>query len=439
MMKPYSSYKNTNIEWLEQIPNLWEVLPLKRVIDKFVDYRGHTPNKTDSGILLITARNIRDGHLDFDKSREHIAEEDYDSWMVRGMPEKGDVMVTTEAPLGAIAQIESENVALAQRLILLKANKNRMNNTFIKYYFLSQFGQNMLLSEGTGSTAIGIKASKFYNINIIIPPISEQQAIADFLDRKTTQIDTLIEKKQRQIDLLQEQRTALINHAVTKGLNPDVRMKDSGVDWLGEIPSHWESSKLKFLVDIRYGLGQPPKELENGLPIIRATNVERGKIVSKDMVYIDPSDVPPSRNAILKENEIIVVRSGAYTADSAIVTKEYSGAVAGYDMVVTPTSISAQLLAYAFLSHYVLKNQLYLQRMRAAQPHLNAEELGDTLIVYPPSEKEQIEIENYLDDTTKKISETIARTNEQIDLLREYRTALISEAVTGKIDVRIAV
>jgi type I restriction enzyme, S subunit len=221
-------------------------------------------------------------------------------------------------------------------------------------------------------------------------------------------------------------------------MKPYSSYKDSGIEWLGKIPKDWVKSKLKFLGKIRYGLGQPPKELENGIPIIRATNVERGKIVAKDMVYVDPSDVPTGRNAILEENEIIVVRSGAYTADSALVTKRYAGAIAGYDMVITPTAINAKLLSFGLLSQYILQNQLFLERMRAAQPHLNAEELGETIIICPPLPEQQA-IADFLDRKTTQIDALIEKKKRQIDLLQEQRTALINHAVTKGLnpDVRM--
>jgi type I restriction enzyme S subunit len=175
--------------------------------------------------LLITAKNIKDGRLDFEKSKEYIAEDGYDSWMVRGMPEKGDVMVTTEAPLGATAQIEDENVALAQRLILLKADKEQMDNTFLKYYFLSQAGQDELYSQGTGSTAIGIKASKFYNINTIIPPLAEQKKIVEYIVNEESRILSFAKKTDEIIEFLQEYRTALISEAVTGKI--DVRTAET--------------------------------------------------------------------------------------------------------------------------------------------------------------------------------------------------------------------
>ena len=242
-------------------------------------------------------------------------------------------------------------------------------------------------------------------------------------------------KKQKQIELLKEQRTAIINQAVTKGLDPNVKMKKSGIEWLGEIPESWGVVRLKHISFIKYGIGQPPNELENGLPLIRATNIKEGNISSKDMMLIDPGEVPYDRDPILKENDIIVVRSGAYTGDSSIIPKEYEGSVAGYDLVVTAQEIDAEFLAFGLLSDAILHKQIDLCRSRAAQPHLNAIELGETLIFLPKKE-EQLHIVKFLKNITKSIETLIHRSHIEINLLKEYRTTLISEAVTGKIDVR---
>ena len=181
----------------------------------FVDYRGKTPEKVPSGVPLITAKNIKNGVIDLDLSKEFIREDEYDSWMVRGLPERGDVLVTTEAPLGESAQIIDPNIALAQRIILLKADRTRITNDYLKYHFISRFGQAELWTRASGSTALGIKASRFKGTLVCIPPIPEQKDIAKHLDRKTSKIDELIAKVTEAIDKLKEYRTALISAAVT--------------------------------------------------------------------------------------------------------------------------------------------------------------------------------------------------------------------------------
>ena len=268
-----------------------------------------------------------------------------------------------------------------------------------------------------------------------IPNIDEQISIVHFLDKKTSEIDSLIADKEKLIKLLEEQRLAIITEAVTKGLNPNVKMKDSGIKWIGEIPEHWLIIKIKYLTKIDYGLGQPPKLSEMGIPILRATNISKGKITKKDMIYAQLEDLPLERVPLLTEGEILVVRSGAYTGDSAIVTEEYSGSSPGYDLRVRATKVDSRYLAFCLLSTTVLQNQIYLEKLRAAQPHLNAEDLGRCFICLPSTLYEQEQISNSLNEKMMEFDFLIEKIQTQINKLNDYRQSLIFEAVTGKIDV----
>jgi type I restriction enzyme, S subunit len=205
----------SGIPWLGSIPSHWLLVHLRRVIAKFVDYRGKTPEKVDDGVPLITARNIKNGMIDMDLSQEFIRVEDYDEWMVRGLPEPGDVLITMEAPLGETAQIIDTNIALAQRIILLKTEKSLITNEYLKYTFLSKFGQGELWSKATGSTAIGIKASHLREIMVLLPPIGEQLKIVRFIDREKQSIDRLIARVKSMFRLLTEYRISLISSVVT--------------------------------------------------------------------------------------------------------------------------------------------------------------------------------------------------------------------------------
>ncbi len=209
--------------------------------------------------------------------------------------------------------------------------------------------------------------------------------------------------------------------------------KDSGVEWIGEIPEGWEVRKLKYVASVKYGLGQPPKEKSDGLPIIRATNVYRGKIDINNLVFVDPDDVPYERDPILRENDIIVVRSGAYTADSAIIPKEFDGAIAGYDMVVRCESVKSKFISYCLLSDYVLKKQLLLHSLRAAQPHLNREELSETIFALPTI-PEQTDIASFLQCKTAELDQLISNKEKLITLYEEEKTAIINRAVTKGLD-----
>jgi type I restriction enzyme S subunit len=211
-------------------------------------------------------------------------------------------------------------------------------------------------------------------------------------------------------------------------LKPYQNYKNSDIEWLGDIPEHWEIKRLKDVGNVRYGLGQPPKEKVGGLPIIRATNVERGKINENKLVFVDPEDVPYNRNPILLENDIVVVRSGAYTGDSAIIPKKYSGAITGYDMVFRPTNIHPKFIAFSLISEYIYEDQLVLASQRAAQPHLNKEELDSTISCIPPL-PEQTKIANYLDQKTTAIDKKINLLKAKIKHYNALKKSLINETV----------
>ena len=213
--------------------------------------------------------------------------------------------------------------------------------------------------------------------------------------------------------------------------------KDSGVEWLGEVPEHWDIKRIKEVGTIKYGLSQPPKYLEQGLPLIRATNIEKGKVVDKGLVFISPNDVPYERNPVLNENDILVVRSGAYTADSAIIPKKYHGAIVGFDMVLRPYGVQPKYLSYTLLSNYVLNNQLILSSFRAAQPHLNKEELGTALVTFPPL-SEQKTIAHYLDTKTAQIDRKIDLLTQKSTLYSSLKQSLINETVTRGLDKTVS-
>ena len=196
------------------------------------------------------------------------------------------------------------------------------------------------------------------------------------------------------------------------------------------LPNEWRMCRLKSVASIRYGLGQPPAELASGVAMIRATDVDAGTIRTENLMRVDPQELPPGRNPYLKTGEIIVVRSGAYTGDSAIVPPDLEYTVAGYDMVVTVTRASSHFIAYGLLSKYVLEDQIHLLTLRAAQPHLNAEELGSIVLAMPPTRHEQQRIAAYLDASCAAIDAAVATKRRQINTLEALLKTTLHTAVT---------
>ncbi|ENO7551881.1 restriction endonuclease subunit S [Klebsiella quasipneumoniae] len=223
-LNPDVPMKDSGVEWLGEVPAHWIVSGFKKYLSSIVDYRGKTPNKTDDGILLVTARNIKKGELDYTLSQEFIAPSDYKEVMSRGLPDIGDVLFTTEAPLGEVANVDRIDIALAQRIIKLKGMTSRLDNYYFKYFIMSSAFQQSLNLYSSGSTAQGIKAERFVYLRKLLPPINEQMEIVRFLDKEISKIDILVEQHFVMLSLLQERRTALISAAVTGKI--DVR------DWV---------------------------------------------------------------------------------------------------------------------------------------------------------------------------------------------------------------
>jgi len=207
--------KDSGVEWLGEIPGHWDVKPLTKYVVEKSDYRGSTPEKVASGVFLVTARNVRMGTIDYDCSQEYVAQDEYDQIMSRGLPQRGDVLFTTEAPLGNVALVDREDVALAQRIIRFRMNARHFDSKFTLLAMMSGYFQAQLLSHSTGSTAQGLKASKLPMLRLAAPPLAEQRAIVQSVQSETARIDALTMKVHEAIDRLKELRTALVSAAVT--------------------------------------------------------------------------------------------------------------------------------------------------------------------------------------------------------------------------------
>lgn len=237
----------------------WKEYLLEDVVDKFIDYRGKTPKKTEFGIPLITAKIIKDGFIQ--KANEFISEDNYLSWMTRGFPQINDVVMTTEAPLGEVAQIKTnDKIALAQRIITMRGKKEVLDNTYLKYFLQSNVGQSRLYARATGTTVIGIKSAELKKVSILMPKYYEQKAIAATLSC----LDDMIELNNRTDQVLEEMAQAIFKHWFVDFEFPNedgLPYKSSGgamIDSeLGEIPEGWKVGTLKEICNVNMGQSPP--------------------------------------------------------------------------------------------------------------------------------------------------------------------------------------
>jgi type I restriction enzyme S subunit len=414
--KPYPEYKDSGVKWLGKIPEHWKAERLKWLLCKLESGKRETDGeKIFDEVLSIGGEHIGwNGEWILDNPR-YISEQ-YFSQLRSGIISQGDVLLVKDgATIGKVAIAESlvsEKMAVNEHVFILKANA-KTHTKYLFYLINSQLGQDQISLQIRGAAQPGLN-SDFKNV-VLVPllPLTEQQDIADFLDRRTGEIDELIAKKERVIELLKEKRTAIISHAVTKGLNPDAKMKDSDVDWLGEIPKHWDISSLKRYFRVKSGdMTSALDLLDEGYQVFGG-NGFRG--------FTDKWNT--------EANTIIIGRYGALCGNVRI-TRDRIWATEHAFRVFPLLRFHTDYFAYLL---YALDLNKF--SARTAQPGLNSDLVRNNIVGIPPIH-EQEAISDFLDRETSKIDALIAKVTKAIEKLKEYRTALISAAVTGKIDVR---
>ena len=432
MSRLYPKMKDSGVEWLGKMPEHWD---LSRADSRIGTSRNvvnpeQLKDKTVFHYSIPVVQEIGDGLVEegsgIDSSKLVI---DRKQVLVSKLnPRKGTVCVAE--PKNLLTVCSGEFVPIIPK------------DADLKYlYYVVQSGNyrmrlESLVESATKShqRALPEDVLKFY---WGWPSINEQIAIASFLDRKTALIDDLIAKRERQIELLQEQRMALISRVVTKGLNPDVAMKDSGVEWLGEIPKNWDVNRLKFITpEVTVGIVVTPAKyyVDEGVPCLRSLNVREGKLLDSDLVFISPeSNVLHSKSMIYTE-DLVAVRTGQ-PGTTAIVDERFDGANC-IDLIIIRRSgkYFSPFLEYQCNSA-LAKMQFGIGAGGAIQQHFNIETAKNLLVVCPPYH-EQKTIVDFLHRGTKRIDAMIETYQRQIEKLREYRQSLISATVTGKIDVR---
>lgn len=368
------------------------------------------------------------------KAIERLRYEDAPSRARRRLAKNSTVISSVRPNLQALAFIENgaSDFVCSTGFNVVQPASHKLSPKFAYYALLSDGARQYFESSAKGVGYPAVDDKSFNSFVVPLPPLPEQDRIVAYLDTSCAAIDAAVNAKRRQLETLDALCGSLLLHALTMGIKATVETHITGAVALPRIPIGWRLCRLKSVANVRYGLGQPPPELSTGVAMIRATDVDAGSIRTDKLLRIDPDQLPPDRNPYLKANEIIVVRSGAYTGDSAIVPPELEGSVAGYDMVVTVTRSSPRFIAYCLLSRYVLEGQLLLLTLRAAQPHLNAEELGSVLIALPPTRSEQEAIADYLDKKLSEVRQIVIGIDAQITTLSAYRKSLIHECVTGQ-------
>ncbi len=343
------------------------------------------------------------------------------------------VCVTCIASIGKICMTTVPSVT-NQQINSVVVNQDKYDPYFVYYLLLTK--TDAIQSVANSATTPIVNKSTFASINVCVPPLPTQTQIADFLDQKTGQIDKLIRIKERQIELLAEQRTALINQAVTKGLDPNVEVKPSGVEWIGEIPKHWTLTRLKYIskIPVTYGLNiEADRYTTEGIRLIRITDIGEGGSLAQKGVYL-PEDCVPQEQ-MLNSYDLLFSRSGATVGKSYLHLQTGKYTSAGYLVRFNFNDYwTSKFIYYVTLSHFY-RNWLEQQIIISTIQNVNGEKYSNFQLPIP-LRQEQKQIVNFLDHKTGQIDELVSAEQRKIELLKEYRQSLISEAVTGKIDVR---
>ena len=429
-MKAYPAYKASGIEWLGEIPAHWEVKKLKYCDEVIM---GQSPNSEDYQ-LEPDGLPFLQGNADFTQlyPKPRI-------WCntANKIAETDDILLSVRAPIGAV-NIADQRYGIGRGLCAIRSIK-----TDKKYlYYIALCLSDELNSIGTGSTFTAVSVDEIRNLTISQPrSLEEQRAIAAYLDRKTRLIDTYIAKKQQQVERWQAYRAALINQTVTKGLNPDAPMKASGIEWLGDIPAHWEVKRIKNIVEV-ISKGTTPSTLGGDISdigkirFIKAENIANNRLSCLPEFFIDDKTNDLLKRSELQENDILFVIAGATLGKVAILTKDYLPANTNQAVCfIRLNQMGHVKFTWYWLQSNMIIGLTWLDAVQSAQPNLSMGRLGNFNIPYPPID-EQHAIAAYLDEQTAKIDTLAAATQRQLARLRAYRTALISEVVTGKLDVR---
>jgi type I restriction enzyme, S subunit len=440
----YPKQKSTTNALYPDTPEHWITVPLKHVtiLKGRLGWQGLRADEyTDDGPFLVTSEHFSNDKIDWDRCY-HVSQDRFDiapDIQLR----TGDLMIMKDgAAMGKLAYVDHlpGPACLNSHLLLFRPRDNKFIPRFLYYVLGSQIFQTFLIQERKGTTFFGISQESIGNFPLAMPPVSEQTDIVSFLDRETAKIDVLVDEQRRLIELLKEKRQAVISRAVTKGLTSDTRMKDSGVEWLRELPAHWGVTRLGFSSWVRARLGwkglKAEEYVEDGYVFLATPNIKGREIDFENVNFIDQGRYEESPEIMLREGDVLLAKDGSTLGTVNVVRYLPRPATVNSSIaVISPQpELDGLYLYYLFQSTYLVAT---IQRAKGGMgvPHLYQEDLNKFHLPLPPL-AEQTAIAAFLDGETTKIDALVDHVAKAIQLLQEHRSALVSAAVTGKIDVR---
>jgi len=444
-MKKYDSYKDSGIEWIGEIPSHWDVKKIKHLcyVKARVGWKGLKSDEflKEGFAYLVTGSDFYNDTVNW-KECYQIDKDRYDDDPFIQL-EENDLLIKKDGTIGKLAIVSNldKPACLNSGIFVIRSEDRNFTSQFLFWILKSKMFTKFNEFTSYGSTIQHLYQNVFVEFSFSLPSLAEQTAIANFLDLKTSEIDVIIADKKRLLELYEEEKTAIINKAVTKGINPDAPMKNSGIEWLGEIPEHWEVKKLKMLVS-KVGSGVTPRGgssvyLSIGIPLIRSQNVHFDGLKLDDVAFISEEVDEEMSNSRIQDGDVLLNITGASIGRCYFVPDGFGrGNVNQHVCIIRPNinEVSTVYLSLLLRSE-IGQLQIRLQQTGANREGLNFEQLKNFYLPVATSLNEQKSIVHHIESECSHIDFKKARTEELIELLTEYRTALISEAVTGKIKV----
>ena len=422
----YSKYKDSGVEWLGDVPMHWEVERSKWLFrhKKQINY-----DRTNTNVLSLTLRGVVNNNPD---NPEGLVPKDYATYQLFC---KGDLVFKLidleNRKTSRVGLVHEDGIMSSAYLRLIPLLDVNIDFFFRQYFDLYLRGIYNQLGAGVRST---LGASDLLNLNVLVPPLPEQTAIVRYLDYVERRIQRYAGTKRKLLGLLAEQKQAIIHRAVTRGLDPDVPLKPSGVEWLGDVPGHWKVRKLRTMFRV-HGSGTTPSGdyyYGGGVPWVMTGDLNDCDITETKRTVTPAAIEKVSALRMFPPGSLLVAMYGATIGKTGILTME---ACTNQACCVLAECIDSSSISLLQATVNLARPHLIEQSYGGGQPNINAEIVRSLKVPIPPL-SEQIAIAEYLDKTTTRIDAVIARTQREIELINEYRTRLIADVVTGKVDVR---
>lgn len=424
-MKRYESYKDSGVEWLGEVPSHWE---LKRLKQLFVEKK-HRQN------LSLNCGAISFGKV-IEKADDKVTEATKRSYQE---VLKGEFLIN---PLNLNYDLISLRIALSEIDVVVSAGyivlkeKQIINKKYFSYLLHRYDVAYMkLLGSGVRQT---INYGHISDSILVIPPLSEQQKIAQFLDDKTAKIDQAVDLAEKQIALLKEHKQILIQNAVTRGLNPDVPLKDSGVEWIGQVPEHWEVKKIKHVTS-KIGSGITPlgggsNYIDGGIPLLRSQNIHFDRIDLNDVARISEFTHNSMKNSKVRKGDVLLNITGGSLGRCFYVDSNEEMNVNQHVCIIRPNKKINTIFLNMLLASEIGQKQIWFFQQGGGREGLNFQAIKNFYLPLPDLEEQQ-KIAIYLDKQAAKIDQAIALKTAHIEKLKEYKSVLINDVVTGKVRV----